>query len=90
MANVKSVAVAFADRPWCSLGEAMGFLMVDDYKTFITNYPGIKPWKEIGKKRYYLKEQLFNYVRDNGNDPTWDVPAKLPHKQHVKNLFGKS
>ena len=86
MPNPTCIKVAFADRPWCSLGEAMGFLMVEDYKTFLKNFPGIKPWKEIGRKKYYLKEQLFNYVRDNGDDPeeSGSVPQK---KQRVKNLF---
>lgn len=86
MASPHAIPVAFADRPWCNLGEAMGFLMISDYNTFVKSFPGLKPWKEIGRKKYYLKEQLFNYVRDNGDDPVENT-KDIPRKQHVKQLF---
>lgn len=62
------VVISVADRPWVSKEEAMGMCFCADEQTFRNNFTkkGLKWWRCVGKKLFYLKKDIYDFIDEHG------------------------
>lgn len=62
------VTIPIEARPWLSTEEAMGMCFCADEQTFRQNFTdkGLKWWRRIGKKVFYLKKDIYEFIDEHG------------------------